>query len=141
MSEQQTPKFHPWFHKFLINFALWAYGLIAVIQGIREIHFVDENAVQPGWPIIALAILLMLVGVFTIKTRYDLAAFRPQAPKELLIVCLAAAAIVALIALLMDQFGADDPGHRLYFAGILAIWGFVLYRYYHDRPYLFEGKE
>ena len=138
MSEQQTPKFHQWFHNFLIYFALWAYGLVAVIQGFLDIHFVSENGVHPGWPIIALAVLLMLAGVFTIKVRYDLAAFRPQAPKELLIVCLAAAAILAIIDLLLDSFGDDTLGRRLYSAAIIAIWGFVLYRYYNQRPYLFR---
>ena len=141
MSEQQqTPKFHKWFHNFLIYFAMWAFAVIALIQGFLEIQFTMENGVHPAWPVIVLAVLMMLVGLFLIKTRFDLAKFRPQAPKEMLIVCLAAAVILALIAWIMDATGADDPWQRLRSAGIVAIWGFVLYRYYNDRPYLFAQE-
>ncbi len=140
MSEQK-PVFHPWFHKALIFFFLWAYALVAVIQGFLDIQFVNENGVHPAWPVIALAVGLMLVGAFTVKTRFDLAAFRPQAPKELLGVCLAAAVILAAIDLLLDSFGADSLGRRIVPAGIVALWGITLYRYYHDRPYLFEEEQ
>lgn len=139
MSEQK-PAFHKWFHSALIHFFLWAFALAAVIQGFLDIHFVNENSVDPAWPIIVLAVGLMLAGAFTVKVRFDLAAFRPQAPKELLFVCLAAAAILAAIDLLLDSFGDDSLGRRIVPAGIVALWGIALYRYYHDRPYLFEVK-
>ncbi len=139
MSEQQTPKFHQYFHNFLIHFALWAYALVAVIQGFREIRYVQENGARSSWIVVVLAVLLMLVGVFTVKVRFDLAAFRPKAVAELLGVCLAAAVIVALIDLSLYWLQVTDVvGTRLGAAGILVLWGIALYRYYHDRPYLFK---
>ena len=138
---EQTPKFHPWFHKFLINFALWAYALIAVISGIREIIFANENGVQSAFIIYILAGILIAIGLFTIKVRYDLAAFRPQAPKELLWICLAAAADLLLIYWWLDSTGASEDKKRLFYAVILVCWGISLSRYYLQRPYLFKkGK-
>ena len=137
MSEQ-NPRFHPWFHKFLTQFALWAFAAIAVIQGIREIVSANENGASNYTGIIVFAILLMLAGLFAVVTRFDLAAFRPRAPKELLILCLAAAAALAALHFMLDIDGGDEGMPRMVMAGILTLWGVALYRYYHQRPYLFE---
>ena len=137
MSEQK-PKFHQWFHNFLIYFALWAYALLGIAFGIRDILFAQENGVQYMVPVILLSVLLIGVSAFVIKVRFDLAAFRLQAPKELLGVCLAAAVLVFLIHLLLYLPGDTDSLGRGRDAFIFAIWGFVLYRYYHDRPWLFQ---
>ena len=137
MSEQQTPKFHPWFHKFLIYFAMWAFPLAGIAYAIRFIHFTVENAARMPAVFITLSALLILVCLYAVKVRFDLAAFRPQAPKELLIVCLAAAALLLIIRFLFYQTGADDL-RGIPDALIVALWGFILYRYYHERPYLFK---
>ena len=137
MSEQK-PKFHRWFHNFLIYFALWAYGLVAVIQGIVEIIFATENSVWYQTAVVIFAVLLMLVGLFAIVTRYSLAAFSPSAPRQLLILGLAAAAVLAVIHFLLYSQGDDESTDRLYAAGLLALWGIAVYRYYRARPYLFE---
>ncbi len=139
MSEQQNPKFHKWFHNFLIYFAFWAFALIAVIQGIREIVFANENNVQAKAIVIILAVLLMLVGAFLIKVRFDLAAFRPQAPKEMLGVCIAAAAILVVMHLFLYMNGDNESPKAFEYAPIVLVWGVVLYRYYNDRPYLFKA--
>ena len=137
MSDQQ-PKFHEWFHKFLINFAMWAFALIGVAYGIRYIVFTRENCSPSEILPIVFAVLLILLSLFTVKVRFDLAAFRPQAPKELLFTCLAAAAAVFLVNLSLYLPGAIESMGRAVDAGIFAIWGFVLYRYYSQRPYLFK---
>ena len=137
---EQKPKFHKWFHNFLIYFALWAYALVAMIQGFLEIQFVVQNDPSfGGWFVIVLAVLLMLVGAFLIKVRFDLAKFRPQAPMEMLVACIAAAVLLVLIGAMLYWAQADDFGNRLYYAVVVTVWGLVLYRYYNERPYLFEG--
>lgn len=136
MSEHQL-KFHKWFHNFLIYFALWAFPLFGVAYGVYYINFAQENAVRYMPLVIILAVLLILVSLFTIKVRFDLAAFRPAASKELLIVCLASAAVILLIHLALYYGQAIESLRSAGDAGIFAIWGFVFYRYYNDRPYLF----
>ena len=89
--------------------------------------------------VIILAVLLILVSLFALKVRFDLAAFRPAAPKELLVVCLASAAAVLLIHLTLYYGQAIESLKGVGDAVIFALWGFVLYRYYNDRPYLFKA--
>lgn len=137
MSERQ-PKFHPWFHNFLIYFALWAFPLFGIAYGIRYISFAHENAVRFEALVILLSAMLILLSLFAVKVRFDLAAFRARAPKELLGVCLAAAAVIFLIHLLLYVYGATESLGRGADALIFALWGIVLYRYYHERPYLFK---
>ena len=137
MSENQ-PKFHEWFHKFLINFAMWAFPLAGVIEGIRYIMFSAENGAECLVIVIILSVLLILASLFCIKARYYLAAFRRIAVKEILWVCLAAAACIFLINFALDQDGAIDDMSRGWSGLIVAVWGFVLYRYYNAREYLFK---
>ena len=68
MSNTQ-PKFHEWFHKFVIYFALWAFPLIGVIEGIRYILFASENSVSCKGIVIILSVLLILASLFCIKVR------------------------------------------------------------------------
>ena len=134
----QQPKFHPYFHKFLIYFAMWAFALFAVLYGFRNIHHALEN--DPSYKIFILltGFLLIVLAAFIIKVRFDLAAFRPAAPKELLGICLAGAALV-LFRFLIDELSAEDSyGNPVIEAVIFICWGIALYRYYNDRKYLFE---
>ena len=43
---EQTPKFHPWFHKFVVWFALWAYAAFAVIADSSRaaMQAIERNA-------------------------------------------------------------------------------------------------
>ena len=137
MSNAQ-PKFHEWFHKFMIYFALWAFPLIGVIEGIRYILFASENSVSCKGIVIILSVLLILASLFCIKVRFDLAAFRRIAIKEILWVCLAAGALVFLINFLLEQSGDIDDMRKGWSGLIVAVWGFALYRYYKERPGLFR---
>ena len=96
MSEQQ-PKLHKYFHNFMIYFAMWAYAALAILYGIRHILSVLENGASHMALDIILSVLLIVVGIITIKARFDLAAFRAIAIKELLGTCIAAAVIFLLV--------------------------------------------
>lgn len=137
MSEKQ-PKFHEWFHKFLVYFALWAFPLLGVIEGIRYIHFAVENSVSNKVIIIILGVLLILVSLWGIKARFDLAAFRRIAVKEILWVCLAAGALVFLINFLLEQNGDIDDMRRGWSGLIIVLWGIAVYRYCAERGYVFK---
>ncbi len=138
MNESQ-PKFHEWFHKFLIYFALFAFPLVGVIEGIRYILFAVENNAECKIIVIILSVLLLLTSLFCIKVRNDLAAFRQIAVKEILWVCLAAGLFIFLINFALDQDGAIDDMSRGWSGLIVAVWGFAVYRYYNARLYLFKG--
>ena len=135
---ERQPKFHEWFHKFMIYFAMWAFPLVGVIEGIRYIHFAVENSVSNKVIIIILSVLLELASLFCIKVRFDLAAFKRIAIKEILWVCLTAAATVFLINFLMEQNGDIDDLHRAWGGLIVAVWGIAVYRYYNERAYVFK---
>ena len=137
MSNTQ-PKLHEWFHKFVIYFALWAFPLIGVIEGIRYVLFASENNASCKDVVIILSVLLILASLFCIKVRFDLAAFRRIAIKEILWVCLAAGALVFLINFLLEQSGDIDDMRKGWSGLIVAVWGFALYRYYKERSGLFR---
>lgn len=137
MSEQNM-KFHPKFHKFIVNFALWAYAAIAVIAGIREILSANENGASNYAGVIVFAMLLILAGAFAVVTRFDLAALRSRAPAELLILCLATAVALFGLHCMLDVDGGDEGMKRVISAVIVMLWGITLWQYYRQRPYLFE---
>lgn len=78
MSENKPP-FHPFLHKFLIYFAMWAFAFFGVAYGIRYMIFASENGARAEWIFHVLSAALIAVSLFLIKVRFDLAAFRdPQ---------------------------------------------------------------
>lgn len=140
LPEQQTPKFHPWFHKSLIYFFLWMFAVFAVLYGAKYIYSGVENGYH-GTELVMLIVvnaLLILLGLFIIKVRFDLAAFREIAVKEILWACIAAA-VICLGNYWVKEIAGDDNSPRLIgSAGIFLCWGYVLHKYYKDRPYLFK---
>ena len=137
MSEQK-PGLHKYFHYFLICFALWAYAAFAVIYGISHIFDVVENGVSPLAPDIILSVLLILVGIVTVKARFDLAAFRKIAIRELPGVCFAAAVICLGLHWAEDMIAEDCYQGCIPKALIFACWGIALHRYYAGRKQLFK---
>lgn len=140
MNEQQ-PKFHPWFHNFIIYLALWVLALFALILGIRH-----------GWMALAdgfggiesllqfvICALLVATGVVTIKLHFDLAAFRTIALKEMIIATVAGVA-ACLVSFLINYFViGDNYMSQIPSAIFIAAWGLSVYRYYNARPYLFTA--
>lgn len=138
MSEQQ-PKFHPYFHKFMIYFALWMFAAFAVLFGIKHILDGIENGYH-GFELfllIAVNALLIVLGLFTVKVRFDLAAFRGIAVKELLIAAVAGAVLCLANNWVRDYMGDDTNMSFVTAAIFLVAWGYAVHRYYKDRPYLF----
>ena len=140
MKEQQ-PKFHEWFHKFLIWFALWMMAAFAILNSLRYIMRHKENGYQ-GMELAMIVIvngLTILVGLFIVKVRFDLAAFREKAPVELLGAFLSWAALNLINWWVTESIGNDEGDRSLIVSAfILACWGIAVYRYYHDRGYLFD---
>lgn len=132
------PQLHKYFHNFLIFFALWAYAALAVLYGIKHIYSVWENGAQyMAFEIIPSA-LLIATGLFTIKARSDLAAFREIAIVELPGVCFSAAVVFLLLHLVENMSAEDCYQGCLFKVFIFVCWGITLYRYYNDRRQLFR---
>lgn len=130
MSEKKQPEFKMWFHKFMVNFALWVFPILGVVYGIRCIMFAVENGARYQALDVIACVLLMGVSAFGIKVRFDMAAFRAGALKEMLAAFLAAAAILLVMHLLYYIPGDEDDFQKLYYAGWTAVWGAGVYRYY-----------
>ena len=73
MTEKKV-KFHKWFHKFLVNFAMWAFGAFAILFGIQYIFEakMDGYSGSEFMMILIVNVLLIAVGLFTFKTRFGL---------------------------------------------------------------------
>ncbi len=133
-------RLHQWFHNFLVNFALWAFGAFAILYGIRFIYEakMDGYSGSEFMMIVSVNILLIAVGLFTFKTRFDLADFRLIALKELPGVCIASAVVCLVNCQVANVIGYDMNRRLMFTAFILICWAFGLYRYYHEREYLFR---
>lgn len=137
--DEQQPRFHRYFHNFLIYFAMWMFAAFAFLYGGKYIYYSEDYSAPGRTVFVVLGILLILVGAFVIKARFDLAAFRPSAPKELLIACVAAAAVV-LGNQVVKYFIGEDSSSESVFAGLILIcWGIAVYKYYNDRKYMFRN--
>ncbi len=139
MSEQK-PKYHIYFHNFLIWFALWAFALLCFAYCWRNIDYAwqDHYVGMDFAVIVGASLLLAALGIMLIKTRFDLAAYREKALKELPGCCYAGAVICILNGLVDKNYFEGDNFSRLLFAGVIvAVWGFVLNRYYKERACLF----
>jgi hypothetical protein len=129
MSEKKKPEYQMWFHKFLIFFALWACAVLAVLTGIQGIASTIENGMSNKVLFILAFALLIADGLFLIKVRFDLAAFRQKAPKEILIAGLAAAALLLAVQGIFHISGEDVYSRDLFTALIVAVWTVAVYRY------------
>ena len=136
----KKPKLHQWFHNFLIYFAMWVFGAFAILYGIKTIYEAEMNGYHGAEfvMVIIVNVLLIGVGLVTFKTRFDLADFRLIALKELPGVCIAGAVICLASCLVANTIGYDMDRGLLFTAFILICWAFGLYRYYHEREYLFR---
>lgn len=133
-------KFHRWFHNFLVNFAIWAIGAFAILFGIQYIFEAKMNGYSGSefMMVLFVNLLLIAVGLFTFKTRFDLAGFRSIALTELPGVCIAGAVVCLANCLVADMIGDDINRRLISTACILICWAIALYRYYHERAYLFS---
>ena len=122
----------PWFHQFLIWFALFAFAAFYVYTGVRNISYAYQDRHEFEIVIIILSVAMILLALCLIKVRFDLAAFRDGAPKELLIVMLALAGVSLVSLLIPDSY---DTSYLM--ALLPACWGVACYRYYQPTK---EGK-
>lgn len=137
MTERKQGSLHKWFHNFMIYFFMWAFPAIGVLYGIRCILFAVENSAQYQVLDIVVSVLLILVSLFAVKVRFDIAGYRAVAPKELLFTYLGAAAVLVILHLLMYLPGDEDNTKKLEAAGFLAVWGVAAYRYYQTQKDVF----
>ena len=138
MSEkkQQYSKF---FHGFMIYFAMWAFAAFAILYGIKFIYEGQMNGYE-GFDLVMLIIvnaLLIGLGLFAIKVRFDLAGYKEKAPKEILWICIIGAVLCLANYWVEDIAGDDFNRSLLSTAFILAIWGIGVYRYYRLHADLF----
>ncbi len=83
--------------------------------------------------------LMGVLGILLIKTRFDLAAYRAAAVRELPGTCFAGAVLCLANYWWLRYAGEDGDAKLLYTAGIFVIWGIVLFRYYKERKTLFTN--
>ncbi len=130
-------------HKFLIYFALWASGIMSIINGISIIRsgasFMQYSQLEsfgPAFMLIGAA--AFAVGVFVIYVRFQLAGFRRGAPKKLLIaygVTLVINLASMLVVASMD-YGSDAASSAGSIAGSV-VFLIICWKYYANRAALF----
>ena len=151
---QQQPALPMKWYKFLIYFALFAGGILNFIQGINYITG-DVYAAQSNLQVTAetvysfygnglkvvdilFGVLLMLLGVFQIFTRFQLARYKKKAPLYINIVYGAMAGIEFLYFILTKCVGVDATLSTVIAGGIAYSIVFLCnYVYFKKRKHLF----
>ena len=128
----KQPAYSKVLHNFLIFFFLFACSVFAVLFGIRYIYEGRMNGYS-GMPLVMLILvngLLIVLGLFIIKVRFDLASYRANAPRELVGACIAGA-LLCLANYWVEDIAGDDYNRSLITtAFILGCWAVALYGYY-----------
>lgn len=104
MYQPPVPQVGMKWYKFLIYFALWAGGILNALNGInmitgnvygelKDVTYAIFDGLKPVDLIFG--VLLIVVAAFQIYTRFQLAAFKKQAPK-MVVLAYAAVMIVGL---------------------------------------------
>lgn len=126
-------------HKFLIYFGLWVAGLLDIASGIQNVRLSSQlmQYLQTyGALFLILGAAAIVLGIFLIYVRFQLARFRKNAPKKLLI-AIVIGLITSLVALATGlSLGADmsDSAGAIIGEGVGL---FVCWRYYSSREELF----
>ena len=135
----KQPAYSKALHNFLIYFFLYACAAFAVLFGIRFIYEGRMNGYS-GTPLVMLILvnaLQILLGIFLIKVRFDLAAYRSKAPRELVISCIAGT-VLCLANYWVEDIAGDDYNRTLLTtAFVLVCWAIALYRYFKTYQELF----
>ena len=147
---ESTPMPMKW-HKFLIYFALWLSGIGNALTGLglvtggaygstgvsaQQVYTVFPN-LKPVDIILGLAAIVL--GVMLIVVRFDLAKFKQNAPKKLLILY-GVSAVFALVYPLLGSAVTTLSFMELWNPGTLVggILGIVINKVYYDkRAHLF----
>ena len=96
-------------HKFLIYFALWASGILNIIQSFQyftgSVYQGNEDAVYRIYPgmkslDLVMGVMLIVIGVLALVTRFALAGYKEKGPK-LLIVLYGMNLVVPIVYLLI----------------------------------------
>lgn len=123
-------------HKFLIYFNLWAFGVMDILNGLRRILYYgipDESI-----PSIALGAAEVLLGVYQFYVRFQLASFKKDAPR-MLFIGIGVTVPIDLVIMALSGNVANCIG-----AGISACWNlavaFCSWRYYSSRGELFAKR-
>ena len=81
--------------------------------------------------------LQIVLGIFLVKVRFDLAAYRSKAPRELVIACIAGT-VLCLANYWVEDIAGDDYNRTLLTtAFVLVCWAIALYRYFKTYQELF----
>lgn len=130
-------------HKFLIYFALWASGVMSIVNGVAIVRtgteFMQYSQLEsfgPAYMFIGAA--AFAVGVFIIYVRFQLAGFKRGAPKKLLIaygVTLAINLLSEVVVASMEIGGADASSIGSIAGSVVFL--IICWKYYGNRAALF----
>ena len=137
MAEKKKNEYKMWFHNFMIYFVIWAFAVLAAAFGVRGISDSIQNGMRHTTLFVIAWGLLIADAVYLVKVRFDMAGFRQNAPKELLIAGLAGAGILLLIQGLVYISAEDVYARDVESALIIALWTIGVYRYVNMHQNLF----
>ncbi|MBR6185404.1 MAG: hypothetical protein IKQ41_04000 [Clostridia bacterium] len=138
-------------HKFLVYFALWAGGILNIINGARYmtgmVYGSDAKAVYNYFSglktlDVVMGLLCIALGVYAIIVRFQLAGFKTGAPKKLVSLYLISAAInlvYVLAASGVTGLSLSDLMDGSFFGNVIGSIAYALINknYYDKRAALF----
>ena len=139
--EIQHPDLPMKWHKLLIYFMMWLWVLAGIVN-IADIYpflLGDQSQV----PLQAKGILWILflgeilVAIYTVKVRFDLAGLKAKSPRELSYIYIANAALILLMIIFYNSNNIEVPSQNYTQIIINACLFFACRKYYLARDYLF----
>lgn len=130
-------------HKFLIYFALWASGVLSIVNGAVIINSGSElmqysQLKSYGIEFMLIGAAAFAVGVFIIYVRFQLAKFKRGAPKKLLIAYAVTLVInlLSMAVVVSMDLGTDISSSVGSIAGSV-VFLIICWKYYANRAALF----
>lgn len=151
-AENTAPDLPMKWYKFLIFFALWANAILNILTGITHLSGMTYAAAGvtakevyayfgQGLHVldIAMGVIMIALGVFSIIVRFQLAGYKKQGPKMLLVlygVSLVVSILYSIIASAMTSVNVVDSS-SISSLVVSVVMIFVNYIYFKKRAHLF----
>lgn len=150
-TETTTPALPMKWHKFLINFSLWAGAVLCLINAFTYFtgaHYGDSvelvYAIYGGMSVLdkVMGLIELAMAVFSIITRFALAGYQAKAPKMLLLVYAINGSLTIVYAVLASAVSGLPLGDLLdssTIGSLVACVALIFYNrdYYAKRAELF----
>ncbi len=122
-------------HSLMVNFVVWAYAFLAIMVGATNIYNAIGNRYAYMPLITIVSVLMIAAAAFTIKVRFEIKEFRPEAPGRIFVTYLILGVLFLAITGLQYISGERLMGSGYSTAFVFFCSGLGFYRFYSEVVY------